>query len=146
MDCVQRWDVFCDVSDGNKVKLKSLFVSPVQPHMTCIGICNTLNVLVYGRRMTRKIEPLHSPRFAIHIDIRSYLHVTIKEKLNSIGLDDTFDFVLKAIAGGAWRCLNALEHILRSSLQKRHRIKQREKKALKVQETAVSSSAEDVDL
>eukprot|EP01084_Bolivina_argentea_P235778 396630_1 len=109
-------------------KIISLYVSPTQSHMTCIGICNTLNVLVYGRRIIRKIKPLYIPRFAIHIDIRSYLHITICEKLNTIGLELTFDFVLKAIAGGAWRCLNALEHILRSSLQKRYKIKQKTKK------------------
>lgn len=135
---VKRWDIYYDINDSYKLKLKPLFVSPVQPHMTCIGICNTLNVLVYGRRIIRRAQPLYTPRFAIHIDIRSYLHVTIKEKLNSVGLDATFDFVLKAIAGGAWRCLNALENILRSSLQKRYKIKQRRKK--KNQEIAISSS------
>lgn len=66
--------------------------------------------------------------------------MTVREKLNRVGLDATFDFVLKAIAGGAWRCLNALEHILRSSLQKRHQIKQREKKAQKLRELTVSNS------
>merc|ERR1712130_954087 len=105
--------------------LQSLWVSPVQPHMTCLGICNTLNVLVYGRRVIRKMEPLCTPRFSVNVDIRSYLHVTIRQKLNTIGLEATFDFVLKAIAGGAWRCLSALEHILRSSLQQKDRIKQK---------------------
>ncbi len=80
-----------------------------------------LNVLVYARRIIRRVEPLHTPRFAVHVDIRSYLHVTIRHKLESVGIEPTFDFVLKAIAGGAWRCLNALEQILRAYINERER-------------------------
>ena len=148
LNCVKRWDIIYDKQNGNKLTLKSLFVSPVQAHMTCIGICNTLNVLVYGRRIIRKQEPLYTPRFAIHIDIRSYLHITIKHKLNTIGLEPTFDFVLKAIAGGAWRCLNALETILRTSLQKRHKLLKRKKnnKNNNNNTTIITTSSDDATL
>lgn len=63
---VRRWDVSID----GPVQVQSLLVSPVQPHMTCLGICNTLNVLVYGRRIIRRMEPLFTPRFSVNVDIR----------------------------------------------------------------------------
>ena len=108
---IYRWTI-------NDNKIIPLFVSKSLPHMTSIGICNTLNVIVYGRRIIRRSKILYTPRFAIHIDIRSYLHITIQDKLKHIGIEKTFDFVLKAIAGGSWRCLTALETILRSHLLK----------------------------
>ena len=117
-DKVQRWN-FKDFKNP-------LTVGPIHPEMTSIGLCNILNVFVYGRRMVRQVNcdingidgTLCMPKYAVHIDIRSYLHIAIKDKIDRLTVELTFDFVLKAIAGGAWRCLNALETVLRHALSK----------------------------
>ena len=113
---VQRWN-FKDYDNP-------LTVAPIHPEMTSIGLCNILSVFVYARRVVRRSNSdvngidstLCLPKYGVHIDIRSYLHVAIKDKIDKVGVDATFDFVLKAIAGGAWRCLNALETVLRHAL------------------------------
>jgi len=106
----------CFHPEDDSPSMRKAVINEAHPDLVPLGVDDRLVVLM-GVRRGMITYSLDTPRFSVRTELFSFLHVTIRNMVDRLQLDEAYHLMNHFQSTGAWRCMSTLELLLQNFLK-----------------------------